>query len=223
MTFFNFAFLKDKLPRRARVLYSPRREFIERLRVEFLEAWRAEHPAPVSAALRSGRASPIVARAAVAAAVLMAFVGGAAVYADARNVGAKNMLYPLKRAQEEVRVALAPADARPGLHLGLAERRAREIKSLEKDPAANGAAIKGLERDIGNSVSSSLSSADEADFAGSPEKMKSYCSALAGFMSDDAEEAGAAFNMNPHIKDRIGKKCGVQFGGGQVREIRAEE
>lgn len=66
------------------------------------------------------------------AGMLVLFTGGGAVYADAQNVGPAHVLYPLKRAQESVRVALTSRARQSVVHTQLAKRRVQEALELRE-------------------------------------------------------------------------------------------
>ena len=77
----------------------------------------------------------------------MLIISGGAAYADQKNVGPDNLLYPLKRAQEVVNLTLSNAEEKPILHLKLAERRLEEIEEVkQKDPSSG--KISGLSDDF---------------------------------------------------------------------------
>ncbi len=94
-------------------------------------------------------------RGAASGVALMLLLAGAATYADQKNVGAENILYPLKRSQEAIKVAFTKHEEKPALHLKLAKRRLEEIKEVKsKDPQSP--KVASLVADLKNEVKNSF-------------------------------------------------------------------
>lgn len=86
----------------------------------------------------------------------------AATYADQTNVGAGNILYPLKRSQEAIKVVFTKQEEKPTLHLKLAKRRLDEIKEVKsKDPASP--KVTSLIDDFKNEVNNSYETIKEKE------------------------------------------------------------
>ncbi len=108
-------------------LSKPNPEFKEKTKILFLSAVREE--------FGETKNSPSLAfryfiRGAASGVALMLILGTAATYADQKNVGPENILYPLKRTQEAVKVAFTKEEEKSEFHLELAERRLNEIKEI---------------------------------------------------------------------------------------------
>lgn len=87
----------------------------------------------------------------------LAIIGtGVWVYADRANVGPTHILYPIKRANENLQVILSKPEDQPGLHYHLAERRFSEIKSLQRDDSNVQEKIKNLSEELDQEIDSSL-------------------------------------------------------------------
>lgn len=67
-----------------------------------------------------------------AMASIAVIISVSAVYADQKNVGADNMLYPMKRIYESVKLDLAAKTEKPLLQLKFADRRLHEIEDASK-------------------------------------------------------------------------------------------
>jgi len=141
-------------------LFSPSREFSERAKERFLVAFDARYPSVVLA-----RAPWFVfaMKASVGViAVVAVLLGSASVYADTKNVPADNPLYPLKRFNETVQLAVAPAGNQAQLHAAFAARRVAELGDLEeRKPASD--AITQLKTDADESVNASITEAENND------------------------------------------------------------
>lgn len=112
-------------------LYKPNKEFKERSKTVFLSAFGAKFP---KTAPKAASFTYFLRAAAFGAAFVLVLTAGAT-YADQENVGASNILYPLKRTTEAVKVALTSESKKPEVHLELAKRRLEEIKAIrEKNP-----------------------------------------------------------------------------------------
>ncbi|MCL5012164.1 MAG: DUF5667 domain-containing protein [Patescibacteria group bacterium] len=93
--------------------------------------------------------------------ILVLFTGGGAVYADAQNVGPAHVLYPLKRAQESVRVALTPRARESMVHTQLAKRRVQEALELQEQDHQNRA--QELMRDARASIRTALETSESTE------------------------------------------------------------
>jgi len=138
-------------------IYKSNKEFKERTKLLFLSATREKfgvfHARPTSAFkyFIRGLASGIA---------VMLLLISAATYADQTNVGTGNILYPLKRSQEAIKVAFTNQEEKPALHLKLAKRRLDEIKEVKsKNPASP--RVAGLVADLKNEVNNSYKTIQE--------------------------------------------------------------
>ncbi len=108
-------------------MYQPRKEFKEQTKTLFLAAVREK--------LGSHASEPTFAfryfiRGAASGIAFMLVLAAAATYADQKNVGPGNLLYPLKRSQESIKVVFTKEEKKPALHLELANRRLKEIEEV---------------------------------------------------------------------------------------------
>ncbi len=126
-------------------------------------------------------------RLAIALVVIAGVATATSVFADTANVPPTSPLYPFKRLAENVQLAFTSNAKKPALELSFAARRIREIDLLEASSfsASSGIAsssasfegmahvgarrsplIRSLTRDLGNNISSSLSSVERAKLFG---------------------------------------------------------
>ncbi len=111
--------------------FKSRREFAEKTKSIYLAAFNEKFGATTKPA--PSFAFNYVLRGAGVFAALLLLVTGTSTYAYGKNVGPTNVLYPLKRAQEDVRAYLAPAEKKSSFHLGLAEKRLQEAEILRTE------------------------------------------------------------------------------------------
>ena len=138
-------FRKNKKPQDFQKLLKPSHDFVRRTGFLFLSAFSQRFGRDL------GPATPKVfryfLRGLASGVALMLVITSSAAYADQKNVGPDNLLYPLKRAQEVVNLTLSNAEEKPVLHLKLAERRLEEIEEVkQKDPSSG--KISGLSDDL---------------------------------------------------------------------------
>ena len=136
--------------------FKPDQDFKERTKRLFLAAYRDQFPG-IDPAVSFGFRFRYFVRGAGAGVAVMLILSGAAVYADQKDVGPENVLYSLKRSSEYVNLAFTSDAEKPTAHLSLANRRLKEIESLEeKNPESPKVAIlkNDLELEITNSFKS---------------------------------------------------------------------
>ncbi len=140
----------------------PTKEFTEDTKIVFLHAFKEKFPraahSPVGVFLYfvRGMATGLA---------LMIILGGASVYADQKNVGPENILYPLKRSQELLSLVLTNKEERPELHLKFAERRLHEVSEIRKNNPENPKIqnlVKDLRDEVKNSFAAIGNGSDEA-------------------------------------------------------------
>lgn len=133
-------------------LYAPNKKFKSEAKKAFLRAFKVEYGVKkIQLSLVLGYLFKGVTSAVVAIVLLT----GAAVYADQKNVGPESIFYPLKRAQESLRLIFVNASEKPQLHLEFAERRLGEIKQIkEENPRSS--RVQGLVEDFRNEVRHSV-------------------------------------------------------------------
>lgn len=118
--------------------FEPRQEFMDRSRELFLAEVAKRRVAPQLTwhvfGMRAMRYGVVI------AAMVLIGTSGLVAYADNRDVSVDSMLYPLKRAGEQVRLAVTPVAKESGLRKELAQRRAHELSEIEtkKRPDADG-------------------------------------------------------------------------------------
>lgn len=96
-------------------------------------------------------------RGAGAGAAFMVLISASAIYADQNNVGPDNLLYSLKRYNENIKTIFVSESEKPSFHLELAERRLEEIKIVEKNNPESSKVSK-LARDLELEAEESLES-----------------------------------------------------------------
>lgn len=130
----------------------PNKEFSEDTKIVFLGAFKEKFP---HAARLPVRVFLYFVRGMATGLAVMIILGGASVYADQKNVGPENVLYPLKRSQELLNLVLTNEEERPELHLKFAERRLHEVSEIRKNnpesPKISGL-VKDLEAEMKNSL-----------------------------------------------------------------------
>ncbi|MEK7086962.1 MAG: DUF5667 domain-containing protein, partial [Patescibacteria group bacterium] len=109
--------------------FKPRKEFVEKTKNVYLAAFRekfgdAHKPHSVSVFVYAFRGLATVT-------AVMFLLIGSSTYAYEKNVGPTNALYPLKKVQEDIRLAFTPQGQKSSFHLGLAEKRLEEAKILQ--------------------------------------------------------------------------------------------
>jgi len=131
--------------------YKPNKEFKERNKIIFLSAFISKFPG----AKQPAPSFRYFIRGAAFGAALVVILTAGATYADQKNVSATNILYPLKRTSEAVKVALTSEANKTEIHLELAERRLEELKTVreknQKTPK-----IESLSRDLASEIRESI-------------------------------------------------------------------
>lgn len=203
-------------------LYKPSPEAFERMRRVFLLAYREKFPSAVASPWRFGY---FVRGLATSAGVIVIFFGLVA-YADERNVGPENILYPLKRSQEFLLLNLSNENDKPALHLKFAERRLDEIEHI-RESAPENPRIEALTNDLRKEVKNSLNSIRNGN--GTPKAVKeqegsekekqqafahrkklSACESLGEFLSERDEVAELfADEGGAELVEKFEKKCGI--------------
>lgn len=110
--------------RRLAKSYKPRKEFVENTRDIFLKAAHAQFG---HQHVRYSSVRPFARGLAVGIATML-LIGSVTTYADQSNVSPASMLYPLKRANETVRLSFTDQERKPAYHAELAERRLDEFE-----------------------------------------------------------------------------------------------
>lgn len=138
-------------------IYKSNKEFKERTKLLFLSSAREKFG---TLQARPSSAFKYFIRGVASGVAFMLLLVSAATYADQTNVGTGNILYPLKRSQEAIKVAFAKQEEKPALHLELAKRRLDEIKEVKsKDPASS--KVASLVTDLKNEISNSYETIQE--------------------------------------------------------------
>lgn len=105
----------------------PRRRFVLQTRELFMTKFQNQFPFTE----KSIKAPfPYFIRGVAVGIAIMALVGGVTAYADQQNVSPTNVLYPLKRVNENLQLAFVSENKKPEYHAKLAERRSVEIETL---------------------------------------------------------------------------------------------
>lgn len=146
-------FRKNKKPQDFQKLFKPSPEFVRRTGFLFLSVFSQKFGRDLGQA--TPRSFRYFLRGLASGVAFMFIISGGAAYADQKNVGPHNLLYPLKRAQEVVNLTLSNAEEKPVLHLKLAERRLEEIEDVkQKDPSSE--KILGLSDDLRKELRNSV-------------------------------------------------------------------
>ena len=166
-------FRKNKKARDFQKLLKPSAEFVRKTGFLFLSAFSQKFGRDLGPA--APKAFRYFLRGLASGVALMLIISSSAAYADQKNVGPNNLLYPLKRAQEAVNLTLSAPEEKPVLHLKLAERRLEEIEEVkQKDPSSE--KISGLSDDLRKELRNSVRALNgdevqEEDMAGAENKL----------------------------------------------------
>ena len=128
--------LKEKIQSALRRSHRPSSAARERCKTVFLSAVRTSFPPASPFAEGTMPKFRYFARGFVTALAIVALVGSVTTYADYADVSAESALYPLKRTSESVRLSLANEEKKPELHLELANRRLKEMKTAKETARA---------------------------------------------------------------------------------------
>ena len=142
----------------------PAAEFKDEAKRNFLAAFDARYPAAPAHPTWFAFA---VRGFAAAAAIAAISVGGATVYADAANVPAWSPLYPFKRFDENVRLAVAPTGERAALEASFAARRVAELQALAARHSENHM-VASLSDDAKAEIGASIKDTEKAGLLGEP-------------------------------------------------------
>lgn len=137
--------------------FSPSKEFLRNAKGRFLASFDARYPVPRPATL-------VLAMKALSAVlgVVVLTLGGASVYADTQNVPADSPLYPLKRLNESVQLALTKSQTKPNVAAALAVRRADEIDELtDRHPTSS--LLPKLADDLNVAINTSIDSLERLE------------------------------------------------------------
>lgn len=182
--------------------FLPSKEFTQRARDRFLTAFDARYPSVVTPwhARIVFTAKALASVLAIAAVVL----GSASVYADTRNVPVNDPLYPLKRLNESVRLAVAPPQEKPQLQASFVARRVSELNDLEeKDPSST--AIVRLANDAGNAVSASITAADNSNLQDG--QLTHFCGTLFSAIATSSPAFRDELENHRRALERFESKC----------------
>lgn len=118
---------KKSLEPREKFVRDTERVFISTFKEKFPE--RAPSHSYVFTYLARGLATSVA---------VMALAITTSTYANYKNVDASNVLYPLKRLNESIRLSIASDENKSTLHLEFAERRMTELAALKNENMGNG-------------------------------------------------------------------------------------
>lgn len=143
--------IKEKIQSVILRAYRPSFAARERCKTVFLSAVKTSFSKTAFVSEKGTFKFRYFARGFVTAIALVALVGGVTTYADYADVGSENALYPLKRTSESVRLSLTGNENKPSLHLELANRRLKEMKTTTKEGRAEQ-----LAQDFTNEIKQSI-------------------------------------------------------------------
>lgn len=127
------------------------KDFLEKTKLIYMENFRNKFP-EAQISRRSFRPFALGFAGGVS---LMLIISSTAVYADQKDVGANNILYPMKRAYESISLTVASNAEKPLLQLEFAGRRLNEIENIAKEDPKNSKETE-LFKDLQNSISDSM-------------------------------------------------------------------
>ncbi|MBI3589250.1 MAG: hypothetical protein HY093_02450 [Candidatus Liptonbacteria bacterium] len=131
--------------------YKPNRELKARNKAIFLSAFKSKFP---TARQKAPTFRYFIRGVGFSAGLILLLIAGAT-YADQKNVGADNILYPLKRSTEAVKSIFTSGSQKAEFHLELAQRRLDEIKEIRSKNPENPkitSLSKELESEVENSI-----------------------------------------------------------------------
>ncbi len=205
----------------------PNRETAERIQRVFLTAYRRKFPAAYSGVRNAG----YFIRGLATGVAGMIIFWGASAYADQRNVGPDNVLYPLKRSQEFLTLAFFTADAqKPETYLRFATRRLGEIEKVTQ-ASSSSRGVEALETDLQKDLERSLeaikiepaasivpspqpeppASSSAPTTLPAPEKRdkSKVCVSLDEFINDQETVFKILADHNPKLLENYAEKCGL--------------
>lgn len=190
---------KEELPSEVKKIFSPSREFNEQAKGRFLAAFDARY----SAAPTSRFAFALKLSVGVLA-VIMVLIGGASVYADTANVPADNILYPLKRLNEAVQLAVAPTQVKAQLQATFAARRVTEIADLEtRKPSST--IIAKLETAADVDVNASIADSESAGLQDG--SLTDLCAKLFSTIATSSPALQVKLSANAGVLLRFARRC----------------
>lgn len=196
-------FKRDKLPKRFKIFLTARPEFICWTKQLFLAEFRRRFGAPKRSSFVA-----ISFKLLAAIGAIFFLTSGLAAYADKKNVGPDNLLYPLKRYSEFFQLAFAKQHDLPKLHIRLAKRRAEEIRKLDGKPGfARDAMARRVKKDLRGNIEASFAAVDSKNF--SIEQTPSFCRSFSDFAGEEAFEVNEIVIKHPAIAAKFRNKCGT--------------
>lgn len=176
-------------------LLKPRKEFTAQTKTTFLAVFDAAHPG--TPRNRFG----FLAKGAIAFGALLAILASVSVYADTANVAADSPLYPLKRLDESVQLAVVPASEKVQLQATFAGRRASEIADL-KSRAPSSTRIAALSNDLNTALNNSLDDAQSARLGDG--QLTNFCKKIL---------PAETLAKHPYWAARFASQCGGEISG----------
>lgn len=187
---------------RIKSFFEPREEFIKKTRFLFLKKLESSKK-PASFAFFV----PLWKYAFAATLIVLFLSGGLVIYADTKDVGAKNPFYGFKKTGENIRLVMAPNGKKPMVNHQIADRRVKELcESKNMDSNMIGR----LNEEYKNSINVSLDQIGVLDEE-RLEKIKELCAKIAQTMQRKVEAVKAA-DIDEYTDRHFKERCG-QFVG----------
>lgn len=189
----------EKVPKEAGKVLLPRSEFIKKAKGRFLAAFDAHYrtykkPHSVS-----------IYKTAIVFVALFALLAGASAYADTNNVAVTSPLYPLKRLNENVRLALASPEGKADIQATLVTRRADEINDLQtSEPSSTEISV--LRKELQATIQASIEDEAKADPQGT--KVGAFCGRLLSALQISSSVTSIEWSLYPRAMERVETKCG---------------
>jgi hypothetical protein len=204
-----------KLPQEARKSLLPRDEFIAQGKEKFLAAFDASPLAGASAGKNPAPAFhwTMFFRAGIGALAVICVAIGISAYADTANVPPTSPLYPLKRLEENVQLAVTPTDDQAQLQATFAVQRANEIDALQMQQPKS-PMLPALTMDLDTEISSSLADANQATSSENG-SLNVFCGAfLKSTSSVLFSHLEGGLILRPSILAQFNERCGSESSHG---------
>jgi hypothetical protein len=142
--------------------------------------------------------------------IILATGGGAIVFADQANVSATHPLYGLKRASENIRLALSSSQKKTELESAFAQRRLDEIQKIQtnavSENAARAALVKKLDVDFENHIDAALERLDDSSTGPAQTAQGVICKNIEQVLQRHAQIAPDKSDL-PQDLARLKNKC----------------
>ena len=193
---------KEKLPKEIRRVLKPSPDFVRKTKNVFLTKWHNRFGAAPRPAPRFSFAYKTI----IAILVVLGLTGGASVYADTKNVGADNVLYPLKRHNESLRLVLANENDQPRLRLEFANRRLTETNNIKNLATSTVPQKSRLIQNLNKEVEGYLEEFGEKDFPKNG-RLPKFCNSLVNFFDAASPISEKVLSKHQKVIERFSENC----------------